>query len=78
MKLFVLSLYIESIKFLNFNCIIILLYFLFITIISNLAKGKELIKTDIVGKSDPYAQIQYGNQKFKTKTVNNTQVIKCV
>ena len=37
-------------------------------------QGKELIKSDLIGKSDPYAQIQYGNQKFKTKTVPNSQV----
>ena len=39
-----------------------------------LFQGKELIKSDVIGKSDPYAQIQYGNQKFKTKTVPNSQV----
>ena len=39
-----------------------------------LVQGKELIKTDLIGKSDPYAQIQYGNQNFRTKTVPNSQV----
>jgi hypothetical protein len=39
----------------------------------NLVRGKELIKADIIGKSDPYAVLKYGNQTFRTKTVNNSQ-----
>ena len=39
----------------------------------NVIKAKDLIKTDMVGKSDPYAVIKYGKQKFKTPTVKNTQ-----
>ena len=39
----------------------------------NLIKAKELIKADIIGKSDPYAVMKYGNQTFRTKTVNNSQ-----
>ena len=31
----------------------------------NLIKAKELIKADLVGKSDPYAVLKYGNQKIK-------------
>merc|ERR1719312_1507214 len=38
----------------------------------NLIKAKELIKADVMGKSDPYATLVYGNQKFKTKTVKNS------
>ena len=36
-------------------------------------KAKELIKADLIGKSDPYVQIGYGQQKFKTPTVKNSQ-----
>ena len=36
-------------------------------------KAKELIKADLIGKSDPYVQISYGKQKFKTPTVKNSQ-----
>jgi len=39
----------------------------------NLIKAKDLIKTDITGKSDPYAVIKYGTQKYKTPTVKNSQ-----
>merc|ERR1711915_879464 len=38
----------------------------------NLIKAKDLISTDITGKSDPYAVIKYGTQKYKTPTVKNT------
>ena len=31
------------------------------------------MKTDLVGKSDPYAILSHGNQKFRTNTVKNTQ-----
>lgn len=40
----------------------------------NLIRAKELIKADIIGKSDPYAVLKYGNQTFRTKTVNNSLV----
>ena len=39
----------------------------------NLVKAKDLIKTDIVGKSDPYALIRHGSQEYKTPTVKNSQ-----
>ena len=39
----------------------------------DLVKAKNLIKTDMIGKSDPYATLKYGNQKDKTQTVRNTQ-----
>ena len=39
----------------------------------NLIKAKDLIKTDLKGKSDPYAVVKYGSQKFKTPTVKNSQ-----
>ena len=38
-----------------------------------LVKAKDLIKTDIVGKSDPYALVRHGEQQFKTPTVKNSQ-----
>ena len=39
----------------------------------NLIKAKDLIKTDQKGKSDPYAVVKYGSQKFKSPTVKNSQ-----
>ena len=39
----------------------------------NLIKARDLIKSDMVGKSDPYAVIKYGKQKFKTPVIDNTQ-----
>ena len=39
----------------------------------NLIKARNLIKTDIIGKSDPYAILTYGGQSFKTDTIKNTQ-----
>merc|ERR1719320_1552914 len=39
----------------------------------NVIKAKELIKTDMIGKSDPYVVISYGKQNEKTKVVKNTQ-----
>ena len=36
-------------------------------------QGKDLVKSDIVGKSDPYAVVTYGDDKIKTKTVKNSQ-----
>eukprot|EP00091_Calanus_sinicus_P002783 TRINITY_DN12891_c0_g1_i1.p1 TRINITY_DN12891_c0_g1~~TRINITY_DN12891_c0_g1_i1.p1 ORF type:complete len:151 (+),score=46.64 TRINITY_DN12891_c0_g1_i1:214-666(+) len=38
----------------------------------NVIKAKDLIKADIVGKSDPYAVLIYGKQLQKTKTIRNT------
>ena len=38
-----------------------------------LIAAKDLVKGDIMGKSDPYAILSHGNQKFKTDTVKNTQ-----
>ena len=37
-----------------------------------LIKAKELIKGDLVGKSDPYAVIRHGSQKYTTKVVKNS------
>ena len=39
----------------------------------DLIKAKNLIKTDMIGKSDPYAVLKYGKQKDKTKVAKNTQ-----
>ena len=39
----------------------------------DLIKAKDLIKTDLIGKSDPYALIQFDNQEDKTPTMKNTQ-----
>ena len=39
----------------------------------NIIQGKDLIKGDIIGKSDPYAVVTYGNDKIKTNAVKNTQ-----
>ena len=38
-----------------------------------LIAAKDLVKSDLVGKSDPYAMLSHGNQKFKTDTIKNTQ-----
>merc|ERR1712133_298222 len=38
-----------------------------------MGRGSNLVKTDIVGKSDPYVVVQYGDKKFKSKTVKNNQ-----
>jgi Ca2+-dependent lipid-binding protein len=38
----------------------------------NLIKARNLIKADVLGKSDPYALIKFGNQKDKTSTIKNT------
>ena len=37
-----------------------------------LIRAKELIKGDLVGKSDPYAVIRHGSQKYTTKVVKNS------
>ena len=39
----------------------------------DLVKAKNLIKSDMIGKSDPYAVLKYDNQQDKTKVINNTQ-----
>merc|ERR1712089_53281 len=39
----------------------------------NVIKAKELIKSDMIGKSDPYVVLRYGRQQDKTKVVKNTQ-----
>merc|ERR1719309_1411919 len=39
----------------------------------NIIKAKELIKADMIGKSDPYVVLKYGRQQDKTKVINNTQ-----
>ena len=38
-----------------------------------LIEAKDLKKTDLIGKSDPYAVISYNGQKEKTSVQNNTQ-----
>ena len=40
----------------------------------DLLKAENLMKKDLMGKSDPYAVLKYGQQVVKTSTVNNTQV----
>ena len=42
-------------------------------LIVDLIKAQNLIKADIIGKSDPYAVLKYGDQKDKTKIAKNTQ-----
>ena len=37
-----------------------------------LIKAKNLIKADIMGKSDPYAVLKFGKQKEKTNVIKNT------
>ena len=39
----------------------------------DLIKARDLIKTDMIGKSDPYAVLKYADQKDKTPVVKNTQ-----
>ena len=39
-----------------------------------LVKAKELVKADLIGKSDPYAVIRHGAQKYTTK-VRDTMCI---
>ena len=36
-------------------------------------QAKDLVKEDIMGKSDPYAVVTYSDDKVKTKTVKNNQ-----
>ena len=37
-----------------------------------LIKAKNLIKADVMGKSDPYAVLKFGKQKEKTNVIKNT------
>ncbi len=39
----------------------------------DLIRAKDLIKTDLIGKSDPYALIKFDNQQDRTPTMKNTQ-----
>jgi Ca2+-dependent lipid-binding protein len=39
----------------------------------DLIKARNLVKSDVIGKSDPYAILKFGKQKQKTNTINNTQ-----
>merc|ERR1711962_41188 len=43
------------------------------TLFLTVHRGSNLMKTDLVGKSDPYVVIQYGDKKYKSKTINNNQ-----
>merc|ERR1719495_2108215 len=38
----------------------------------DVVKAKNLVKADIIGKSDPYVVLQYGNQTDKTPVIKNT------
>jgi Ca2+-dependent lipid-binding protein len=38
----------------------------------DLIKAKNLVKADMMGKSDPYAVLKFGKQKEKTNTIRNT------
>ncbi len=38
----------------------------------DLIKAKNLVKADLMGKSDPYAVLKFGKQKEKTNTIKNT------
>jgi hypothetical protein len=40
-------------------------------VVLNLIKAKDLIKADMIGKSDPYAILKYGKQTYKTDVVKN-------
>ena len=37
-----------------------------------LVKARNLVKADIMGKSDPYAVLKFGKQKERTNTIKNT------
>jgi len=39
----------------------------------NVHGAKDLLKKDIIGKSDPYAVLTYGDKEAKSKPVKNTQ-----
>ena len=38
-----------------------------------MVKAKDLVKTDMIGKSDPHAILEYGKQAKKTPVAKNTQ-----
>ena len=38
----------------------------------DLIKAKNLIKSELIGKSDPYAVLKYGDQSDKTNIVKNS------
>ena len=40
-----------------------------------LVKAKELVKADLIGKSDPYAVIRHGAQKYTTKVRKTCRVL---
>ena len=42
------------------------------TLVVDLVKAKNLVKADIIGKSDPYAILKFGKQQEKTNTIKNT------
>merc|ERR1719402_915793 len=42
-------------------------------LVVDLIRGKNLIKSDLIGKSDPYAVLKFGKQKDKTNVAKNTQ-----
>ena len=39
----------------------------------DLIKAKNLVKSDLIGKSDPYAEIKYADDEDKTPIAKNTQ-----
>ena len=39
----------------------------------DLVKAKNLVKSDMIGKSDPYAVLKYADQMDKTDVVKNSQ-----
>ena len=39
----------------------------------DLIKAKDLIKADMIGKSDPYAVLKYGDQQVTTPVIINSQ-----
>ena len=39
----------------------------------SIIKTKYLVKSDLVGKSDPYALVKYSTQDYKTSTNKNSQ-----
>jgi hypothetical protein len=39
----------------------------------DLIKAKDLVKSDMIGKSDPYAILRYADQEDKTPVVKNSQ-----
>ena len=39
----------------------------------NIIKANDLVKSDLVGKSDTYALVKYSTQEYKTSTTKNSQ-----